>query len=70
MISFRPWVFRLKRGWAIVITFGTVAFSAADQFLPMIQGMIPPMLYAGIALFLALLPSLLERREKRRKCRP
>ena len=64
MISFRPWVFHLKRGWAIAITFGTVAFSAADQFLPLFQGMIPPIAYAGVALLIALLPSILNRRGK------
>ena len=64
------WLLRLRRFWTLFVTLMTAAIGAADQFMPAFQGMIPPMIYAGIAIVLAVLPSLLDRRGKDRRCQP
>lgn len=61
-----PWVLRLRRFWGIVLTIGTAILGVADQFLPAFQGMIPPMAYAALAIILAVLPSIIDRRNKDR----
>ena len=61
------WLLRLRRIWSLLLALGTAALGAADQFLPVFQGMIPPMVYVGLAIFLAILPSLLERRGRDRR---
>ena len=62
-----PWVMQLRRIWTLLLTLGTAVLGAADQFLPMFQGMIPPLVYVSLAIFLAVLPSLLDRRGKDRR---
>lgn len=62
----RTWFLKVRRIWSLLLTLGTATLGAADQFLPAFQGMIPPMAYVGLAIFLAVLPSLLDRRSKDR----
>lgn len=61
------WLLHLRRIWSLLVLLGTAVLSAADQFLPAFLGVIPPMAYAAIAILLAVLPSLLERRGKDRR---
>ena len=61
------WLLRMKKRWSLLFSILTAILGAADQFLPIFQGMIPPMAYVALAITLALLPSVLERREKDRR---
>ena len=58
-------IFSVHRIWTGLLAVVTALVGAADTFLPAIQGLVPPVLYAVIAVAFALLPSVLERRANR-----
>jgi len=56
----------IRRVWGVCLTAATMLLGAADQFLPALQGMIPPVAYAALVIVAAVLPSILDRRHARR----
>ena len=57
---------RLRKAWSVFLALATTLLGAADQFLPVFQGVMPPMGYVLLVLLCAILPSILERRSRDR----
>lgn len=60
-------LFQVRRIWRVILMALTALLGCADQFLPVFHGMIPPVTYVVLAVTLALLPSIMDRRSKDRK---
>jgi len=58
------WVSKVRRVWSILLAGATAILGVADQFLPALQGIIPPMGYVALAIALAVLPSIIDRRRR------
>lgn len=65
-MTFRGTLFQVRKGLSAALALVAAVAGFADQFLPAVQGLMPPLVYAGVAIFLALLPSILDRREHKR----
>ena len=61
----RKAIFTVHRAWTILLSLMTAGISIAEQVVPALQGVLPPVAYAVAVVVVALLPSVLERRGSR-----